>query len=211
MFVDEKGEFKAFIAKIVREPDLFTTWMKSIGVNVSSEDEKSDASDENSDSTDELLERSGDISEGSDESLSSSDESVKNEVVLEKAVIFDKTPSDSSVSDADSEKSVHFDQSPDHSSSDDEEEKHINVAKSHLSPESFHFYFEERMEKLKEKRAAKEQQKESEGDVQNVENVAEKITEFEIKEECWCMFCVNSLIVYLFSLWIFCIGLSSIG
>ncbi|KAJ0434354.1 hypothetical protein HanIR_Chr17g0880631 [Helianthus annuus] len=38
MFVDEKGEFKAFIAKIVREPDLFATWMKSIGENVASED-----------------------------------------------------------------------------------------------------------------------------------------------------------------------------
>ncbi|KAJ0928805.1 putative transcription factor interactor and regulator CCHC(Zn) family [Helianthus annuus] len=182
MFVDEKGEFKAFIAKIVREPDLFATWMKSIGENVASEDEKSVASDENSESTDELSERSGEISEGSDESLSSSDESVQNEVVSEKAVIFDKTPSDSGVSDTDSEKSVQFDQSPDHSSSDDEEERQINVAKTHLSPESFHFYFAERMEKLREKRAAKEQQKKSDGDVQNVESVAEKITEV-VKEE----------------------------
>ncbi|KAJ0922498.1 hypothetical protein HanPSC8_Chr05g0204541 [Helianthus annuus] len=37
------------------------------------------------------------------------------------------------------------------------------------------------MEKLKEKRAAKDQQTESEGDIQNAENVAEKITE-DVKE-----------------------------
>ncbi|KAJ0734714.1 putative transcription factor interactor and regulator CCHC(Zn) family [Helianthus annuus] len=169
MFVDEKGEFKAFIAKIVREPDLFATWMKSIGVNVASEDEKSVTSDENSESTDELLERSGEISEGSDESLQSSCESVQNEVISEKAVVFDQTPSDSG--------------SPVDSSSDVEEEKHINVAKSHLSPESFHLYFADRMEKLKEKRAAKERQKESENDVQNVESGAEKITEVVKDEE----------------------------
>ncbi|KAJ0864799.1 putative transcription factor interactor and regulator CCHC(Zn) family [Helianthus annuus] len=178
MFVDEKGEFKAFIAKIVREPDLFTTWMKSIGVNVSSEDEKSVTSDENSDSVDdEISERSGEISADSVENVEyvvSSDESVQNETVSEKTAVFDKTPT---VSDDDSEKSVQFDQSPDHSSSDDEEEKHINIVKTHLSPESFHFYFAERMKKLKEKRAAKEQQSESEGDIQNAENVAEKITE----------------------------------
>ncbi|KAM0027801.1 putative transcription factor interactor and regulator CCHC(Zn) family [Helianthus debilis subsp. tardiflorus] len=34
MFVDEKGDYKAFIAKIVREPDMFATWMKSIGETV---------------------------------------------------------------------------------------------------------------------------------------------------------------------------------
>ncbi|KAJ0932319.1 putative transcription factor interactor and regulator CCHC(Zn) family [Helianthus annuus] len=73
--------------------------------------------------------------------------------------------------------------SPVDSNSDDEEEKHINVAKSHLSPEGFHFYFAERMEKLKEKRTAKEQQKKSEDDVQNVESVAEKITKVEKEEE----------------------------
>ncbi|KAF5810331.1 putative transcription factor interactor and regulator CCHC(Zn) family [Helianthus annuus] len=83
MFVDEKGEYKAFIAKIVREPDLFATWMKSIGVNVQSENEKSVSSAENSESTDELSERSGEISDGSDESLSSSDESV---IEVEKVV-----------------------------------------------------------------------------------------------------------------------------
>ncbi|KAJ0485117.1 hypothetical protein HanOQP8_Chr14g0525111 [Helianthus annuus] len=183
MFVDEKGEFKAFIAKIVREPDLFATWMKSIGVNVTSENEKFVTSDENSESTDEFSERSGDISEGSDESLQSSCESVQNEVISEKAVVFDQTPSDSGVSDVDSEKSVQFDQSPVDSSSDIEEEKHINVAKSHLSPESFHFYFADRMEKLKEKRAAKERQKESESDVQNAESDAEKTTEVEKEKE----------------------------
>ncbi|KAJ0547900.1 putative transcription factor interactor and regulator CCHC(Zn) family [Helianthus annuus] len=163
MFVDEKGGFKAFIAKIVREPNLFATWMRSIGENVRIEDEKSVSSDESSDSTDRLSEHSGNVSDNSDEA------------VQEQDVVFDKTPSDSSISDDDSEKSVHFDQSPDHSSSDDEEEKHINTAKSHMSPESFHFYFAEKMEKLKEKQAAKEQQSESEGDVQNAENVAEKI------------------------------------
>ncbi|KAJ0604643.1 hypothetical protein HanHA300_Chr02g0052481 [Helianthus annuus] len=188
MFVDEKGEFKAFIAKIVQEPDLFATWMKSIGETVKSEDEKS-VSSESSDSTDKLSEHFGDVSEssdeglqGSDEDLQSFDENVQNENVPEKNVVFDKTPTDSDVSDGDSDKSVKFDQSPDHSSSDDEEEKHINIAKTHLSPESFHFYFAERMEKLKEKRAAKEQQAESEGDIQNAENVAEKITEV-VKEE----------------------------
>ncbi|KAJ0822245.1 putative transcription factor interactor and regulator CCHC(Zn) family [Helianthus annuus] len=195
MFVDEKGEFKAFIAKIVREPDLFATWMKSIGEIVKSEDEKSVSSEESSESPDKLSERSEEISDDSDESLQSTDESVQNEVVQstdesvqnevvqEKDVVLDKTPTDSDVSDGDSDKSVKFDQSPDHSSSDDEEEKHINIAKTHLSPESFHFYFADRIEKLKEKRAAKEQQKESEGDVQNAENVTEKITVIEKEEE----------------------------
>ncbi|KAJ0862650.1 putative transcription factor interactor and regulator CCHC(Zn) family [Helianthus annuus] len=79
MFVDEKGEFKAFIAKIVREPDMFATWMKSIGVNVTSEDEKSD---ENSESVDELSERYGEISKGSDESVENVASSEK-EVVIE--------------------------------------------------------------------------------------------------------------------------------
>ncbi|KAJ0782260.1 putative transcription factor interactor and regulator CCHC(Zn) family [Helianthus annuus] len=122
MFVDEKGEFKAFIAKIVREPDMSATWMKSIGVNVNSEDEKSVTSDESS--------------ESSNEKSQISDESEQNVVNSEKEVVFDQTPSDSGLSD-------------------------------------------ERLEKLKEKRAAKEQQKKSEDDVQNVESVAEKITEVE--------------------------------
>ncbi|KAJ0851127.1 putative transcription factor interactor and regulator CCHC(Zn) family [Helianthus annuus] len=47
MFVDEKGEFKAFIAKIVREPDMFATWMKSIGETMKSVDEESIVSVEN--------------------------------------------------------------------------------------------------------------------------------------------------------------------
>ncbi|KAF5814672.1 putative transcription factor interactor and regulator CCHC(Zn) family [Helianthus annuus] len=173
MFVDEKGEFKAFITKIVREPDMFATWMKSIGVNVTSEDEKYVTSDESSESV--------------HESLQSVDESVKNEVISEKEVVFDQTPSDSGVSDVDSEKSVQFDQSPVDSSSDNEEEKHINIAKSHLSPESFHFYFADRLEKLKEKQTAKEQQQmKTEDVVQNekVESVAEEIVETEkVKEE----------------------------
>ncbi|KAJ0480571.1 putative transcription factor interactor and regulator CCHC(Zn) family [Helianthus annuus] len=179
MFVDEKGEFKAFIAKIVKETDLFATWMKSIGVNVSSEDEKSIASDGNSESTDEFSERSGEISEGSDESLQSSDDSVVNEVTSEKAVVFYQTPSDSGISDADSEKSVEFDQSLVDKNSDDEEEKYVNVAESHLSPKSFHVYFADRMNTLR----AVEQQEKSEGDIQNVENVAEKVTEVEKEEK----------------------------
>ncbi|MCG5051273.1 hypothetical protein L2164_21610, partial [Pectobacterium brasiliense] len=124
---------------------------------------------------DRLSEHSGDVSDNSDET------------VQEQDVVFDQTPSDSSLSDADSEKSVQFDQSPDDSSSDDEEEKHINIAKSHLSPESFHFYFADRLEKLKEKRAAKEQQQMKTEDVvqnENVESVAEEMVETEqVKEE----------------------------
>ncbi|MCQ7290025.1 zinc finger domain-containing protein, partial [Salmonella enterica] len=73
-FVHENGEFKAFIAKIVQEPDLFATWMKSIGETVKSEDEKSVSSDESSDSTDKLLEHSGDVSDSSDDSIQSLDE-----------------------------------------------------------------------------------------------------------------------------------------
>ncbi|KAF5802947.1 hypothetical protein HanXRQr2_Chr06g0265551 [Helianthus annuus] len=169
MFVDEKGYFKAFIAKIVREPDMFATWMKSIGETVKSEEEQSVASDENS--------------ESADEGSQSSEESVHNDVSSVKEVVFDQTPSDSGVSDASSEKSAQFDQSPsDDSSSDDEEEKHINVAKTHLSPKSFHFYFADRLKKLKEKRVAKEQQqRNTEAVVQNdnVESVAEKIVETE--------------------------------
>ncbi|KAJ0669289.1 hypothetical protein HanPI659440_Chr17g0699391 [Helianthus annuus] len=99
MLVDKKGEYKAFIAKIVREPDMFATWMRSMGENVKSEEEKSVTSDGNSESIDEN-------SESVDESLQSSDENVQNVVSLEKEVVFDQTPSDSSSSDADSEKSV---------------------------------------------------------------------------------------------------------
>ncbi|KAJ0813695.1 hypothetical protein HanPSC8_Chr17g0776501 [Helianthus annuus] len=173
MFVDEKGDFKALIAKIVREPDMFATWMKSIGETVKSVEEQSVTSEESS--------------ESANEDSQSSEESVQNDVTSEKEVVFDQIPSDSGLSDADSEKSVQFDQSLVDSSSDDEEEKHINVAKTHLSPESFHFYFADRMEKLKEKRVAKEQQQQKSENVvqhENVESVAEKTTEAEkVKEE----------------------------
>ncbi|KAJ0802549.1 putative transcription factor interactor and regulator CCHC(Zn) family [Helianthus annuus] len=174
MFVDEKGEFKAFIAKIVKEPDMFATWMKSIGETEKNVEKEYAASDESSESADES-------SQSADESLQSDDSS-------EKEIVFDKTPSDTGSSDDSSEKSIEFDQSPTDDSSDDEEEKHINIAKSHLSPESFHFYFAERLEKLKEKQAAKEQKKmktesvaEKDEIVQNEEiNVAaEKIVEAE--------------------------------
>ncbi|KAJ0809609.1 putative transcription factor interactor and regulator CCHC(Zn) family [Helianthus annuus] len=78
MFVDEKGGFKAFIAKIVREPNLFATWMRSIGENVSSGDEKSVSSDESSDSTDRLSEHSGDVSDNSDETVQEQDVNAEN-------------------------------------------------------------------------------------------------------------------------------------
>ncbi|KAJ0820318.1 putative transcription factor interactor and regulator CCHC(Zn) family [Helianthus annuus] len=51
--------------------------------------------------------------------------------------------------------------------------------KGHFKRECKNREASERLEKLKEKRAAKEQQKKSEDDVQNVESVAEKITEVE--------------------------------
>ncbi|KAF5813677.1 putative transcription factor interactor and regulator CCHC(Zn) family [Helianthus annuus] len=72
MFVDEKGEFKAFIAKIVREPDLFATWMKSIGETMKSVEEESVVSDKSSKSV--------------DENSQSSDESVQNDARSEKEV-----------------------------------------------------------------------------------------------------------------------------
>ncbi|KAM0070564.1 putative transcription factor interactor and regulator CCHC(Zn) family [Helianthus debilis subsp. tardiflorus] len=149
MFVDEKGEFKAFIAKLVKEPDMFTTWMKSIGETVKNQEEKSVSSDESS--------------QGSNESSDGE-------------AVFDQTPSDSGSSDDNSEKSIDFDQSPIDDNSDDEEERHINIAKSHLSPESFHFYFADRLEKLKEKQAAKVQKE------MKPESVAEK-DEFVQNEE----------------------------
>ncbi|KAJ0603472.1 hypothetical protein HanHA300_Chr02g0038651 [Helianthus annuus] len=129
MFVDEKGEFKAFIAKSVKEPDMFTGWMKAIGVSVKNEEKKSVSSDESS--------------------LSSDDSS---------------------------DKSIEFDQSPTDDSGDDEEERHINVAKTHLSPESFQFYFADRLEKLKERRAAKEQKQ------MKSENVTKKDETVQNKE-----------------------------
>ena len=95
MFVDEKGDFKAFIAKIVREPDMFATWMKSIGEMVKSVEEQSVTSDESS--------------ESADEGSQTSDESVQNDASSEKKVVFDQTPSDSDVSNPSSEKSAQFD------------------------------------------------------------------------------------------------------
>ncbi|MFS7978054.1 hypothetical protein Hanom_Chr10g00911151 [Helianthus anomalus] len=92
-------------------------------------------------------------------------------MLILKKKLFDKTPSDTGSSDDSSEKFVEFDQSPTDDSSDDEEEKHINIAKSHLSPESFDFYFADHLEKLKEKRAAKEQQE------MKTESVVEEIVE----------------------------------
>ncbi|MFS8031538.1 hypothetical protein Hanom_Chr17g01547071 [Helianthus anomalus] len=101
--------------------------MKVVGVDVNSKEEESVSSDQSS---------------------QSSDENSK------KATVFDQTPSDSSFSDDSSEKSIDFDQSPTDDSGDDKEEKHINVAKAHLSPESFQFYFADRLEKLKKRRGA---------------------------------------------------------
>ncbi|KAM0009598.1 hypothetical protein Hdeb2414_s0087g00785691 [Helianthus debilis subsp. tardiflorus] len=168
MFVDEKGEFKAFIAKIFREPDMFSTWMKSIGETVKNVEEEFVVSDESS--------------ESANESSQSPDESVQSDASIEKEIVFDKTPPDSASSDDNSEKSVEFDQSPTDDSSDDEEEKHINIAKSHMTPESFHFYFADRLEKLKEKRAAKEQQQMKSEDVVQNEN-AESVTEENVETE----------------------------
>ncbi|KAJ0834486.1 hypothetical protein HanRHA438_Chr16g0744141 [Helianthus annuus] len=59
---------------------------------------------------------------------------------------------------------------------DDEEETQINIGKTSLSPESFQFYFADRLEKLKERRAAKEQKK------IKCESVAQK-EKFEKSEE----------------------------
>ncbi|MFS7978136.1 hypothetical protein Hanom_Chr10g00912071 [Helianthus anomalus] len=62
---------------------------------------------------------------------------------------------ESSCSNDSLEKTIVFDQSLTDDSGDDEEEMHINIVKTHLSPEIFNFYFVDRIEKLKEKRAAK--------------------------------------------------------
>ncbi|MFS7936100.1 hypothetical protein Hanom_Chr05g00411481 [Helianthus anomalus] len=119
-----------------------------------------------------------------------SDESVQSDQSSGKEVVFDKTPSDS-------EKSVEFDQSPTDDISDDEEEKHINIAKTHLYPESFHFYFADRLEKLKEKQASRvhEQMKaksvvqaEAVGQKDEVEKIVEVIKPcekcLEVCKEC---------------------------
>ncbi|KAF5772044.1 putative transcription factor interactor and regulator CCHC(Zn) family [Helianthus annuus] len=86
-----------------------------------------------------------------------------------------------------SEKMIEFDQSPTDDSGDEEEEKHINVAKTYLSPESFQFYFADRLEKLKERQAAKEQKKkkcESVDQEKNSEHSEEvKFAEQVVEEE----------------------------
>ncbi|KAM0067854.1 hypothetical protein Hdeb2414_s0002g00066191 [Helianthus debilis subsp. tardiflorus] len=76
--------------------------------------------------------------------------------------VFDKNEEvqdkESVSSDDSSEKTTVFDQSST-DDSDDDEGMHINIAKTHLSPKSFQFNFADRVEKLKEKRVAKEQKK----------------------------------------------------
>ncbi|XP_035831889.1 interaptin-like [Helianthus annuus] len=115
-------------------------------------------------------------------------ESVSSDESSERTTVFYQSPSDSSSSDDSSENTIVFDQSPTDDSGDDGEERHINVAKIHLSPESFQFYFADRLEKLKDKRATKEkkmvkcdsvdQEKNSEQRVEKVVEV-EKIIEVE--------------------------------
>ncbi|KAJ0508709.1 hypothetical protein HanIR_Chr11g0520341 [Helianthus annuus] len=69
----------------------------------------------------------------------------------------EKNQDGESVSSEDSsEKTPVFDQSSMDSNDDDEEIKQMNIGKTHLSPESLKFYFADKLEKLKEKRAAKE-------------------------------------------------------
>ncbi|KAJ0686606.1 putative transcription factor interactor and regulator CCHC(Zn) family [Helianthus annuus] len=85
-------------------------------------------------------------------------------------------------SDDSSEKITVFDQSSS-DSSDDEEETQINIGKSVLSPESFEFYFADRLKKLKEKRAAKEKRMvKCESVVQ--EKDSEQSKEVKVVEQC---------------------------
>ncbi|KAF5774942.1 putative transcription factor interactor and regulator CCHC(Zn) family [Helianthus annuus] len=87
-------------------------------------------------------------------------------------------------SDDNSEKTTVFDQSSTDDSSDDEEEMHINIEKTHLSPESFQFYFAERIEKLKEKQATKNQKEvKCESVDQEEKNVEVKVTEKTVEVE----------------------------
>ncbi|KAJ0838316.1 putative transcription factor interactor and regulator CCHC(Zn) family [Helianthus annuus] len=72
--------------------------------------------------------------------------------------VFDNKDGEFVSSDDCSENIQVFDQSSS-DDSDDEEETQINIGKTSLSPESFQFYFADRLEKLKERRAAKEQKK----------------------------------------------------
>ncbi|KAJ0545621.1 putative transcription factor interactor and regulator CCHC(Zn) family [Helianthus annuus] len=98
----------------------------------------------------------------------------------------EKRQDEESVSSYDSsEQTQVFDQSSTDSSDDEEEINQINIGKTHLSPESFKFYFVDKLEKLKERRAAKEKKKvkrenvaENEMNEQNQEvKVVEKIVE----------------------------------
>ncbi|MFS7966321.1 hypothetical protein Hanom_Chr09g00772441 [Helianthus anomalus] len=54
------------------------------------------------------------------------------------------------------EGSVSFENSSTESSDDDEEIEQINVGKTHLSSDSFEFYFADKLKKLKERKSAKE-------------------------------------------------------
>ncbi|KAJ0728131.1 putative transcription factor interactor and regulator CCHC(Zn) family [Helianthus annuus] len=82
-----------------------------------------------------------------------------------------------------SEKTPVFYQSPIDSSDDDEEIKQINIGKTHLSPESFKFYFADKLEKLKEKRAAKEKKKVKCENVVQVEEKYEQSEEVKVVEK----------------------------
>ncbi|KAJ0467960.1 hypothetical protein HanIR_Chr14g0691171 [Helianthus annuus] len=89
-----------------------------------------------------------------------------------------------SVSSEDSsEKTQVFVQSPIDSSDDDEEIKQINIGRNHLSPESFKFYFADKLEKLKEKRAAKEKKEVICENVVQVEEKYEQSKEVKVAEK----------------------------
>ncbi|KAJ0868058.1 hypothetical protein HanRHA438_Chr12g0570261 [Helianthus annuus] len=89
----------------------------------------------------------------------------------------EKNQDGESISSEDSsEKTQVFDQSLTDSSDDEEEINQINIGKTHLSPESFKFYFADKLEKLKEGRAAKEKKE------VKCENVAENEMNEQSKE-----------------------------
>ncbi|KAJ0627078.1 hypothetical protein HanLR1_Chr00c2661g0852231 [Helianthus annuus] len=71
----------------------------------------------------------------------------------------EKSQDGESISSESSEKTPDFDQSSTNSSDDEEEINQINIGKTHLSTESFKFYFADKLEKLKERRVAKEKKK----------------------------------------------------
>ncbi|KAF5762501.1 putative transcription factor interactor and regulator CCHC(Zn) family [Helianthus annuus] len=103
----------------------------------------------------------------------------------------DKSQDEESVTSEDSsEKTTVFDQSSVDSSDDEEEINQINIGKTHLSIESFKFYFADKLEKLKERRATKEKKEvkcvnvaQDEKNEQSEEvKVAEKIIEKIVEE-----------------------------